>query len=221
MAVAPLNKFLTIAVPVAPGEQTVYTTPVGVSAILLYAQVSNVGIGETYPTVTFTHRRTSTATRTVGNIRNNRIIKDVEIPPDDAVILIDGRLILERTAIISDSIVIQGSQTGIVSIYDCKYDNVTGLTTVTTYQPHNFSVNDQITMSGLAFTCSSGAIGVTTTIFPTPQLSFAVKSVAVGGTIFETYGGTVTGIAHTYVGGGLVGPLQMEFVCSILENSSV
>ena len=51
MAVAPLNKFLTIAVPVAPGEQTVYTAPTGSSAIVLYAQVSNVGIGETYPTV--------------------------------------------------------------------------------------------------------------------------------------------------------------------------
>ena len=52
MAVAPLNKFITIALPVAPGEQTIYTTPVGVSAILLYAQVSNVGIN-TYPQVTF------------------------------------------------------------------------------------------------------------------------------------------------------------------------
>ncbi len=44
MAVAPLNKFLTVAFPVAPGEQTVYTTPTGVSAIVLYAQVANVGI---------------------------------------------------------------------------------------------------------------------------------------------------------------------------------
>ena len=41
MAVAPLNKFLTIAVPVAPGEQTIYTAPVGTSAIVLYAQVAN------------------------------------------------------------------------------------------------------------------------------------------------------------------------------------
>jgi hypothetical protein len=221
MAVAPLNKFLTVAVPVAPGEQTVYSTPVGVSAILLYAQVSNVGIGETYPTVSFTHRRKSTATKTAGNVRNNRIVKNVEIPPDDAVILIDGRLVLERTAIISDSIVIEGGQSGIVSIYNCKYNNNTGLTTITTYGPHNFSVNDQVTMSGLAFTCSSGTIGVTTTIFPSPQLSFTVTSVGIGGTIFETYGGTVTGIAHTYIGGGLVGPLQMEFVCSILENSTV
>lgn len=221
MAVAPLNKFLTIAVPVAPGEQTVYTAPVGVSAIVLYAQVSNVGIGETYPTVTFTHRRTSTATRTSGNVRNNRLIKNVEVPPDDSLIIIDGRLVLERTAIISDSIVIEGTQAGIVSVYDCKYDNTTGLTTVTTYGNHNFSVGDQITMSGLAFTCSSGSIGITTTIFPSPQASFTIETVGMSGTTFETYSGVVTGIAHTYVSGGLVAPLQMEFVCSILENSTV
>lgn len=219
MAVAPLNKFLTIAVPVAPGEQTVYTTPVGVSAILLYAQVSNVGIG-TYPTASFTHRRKSVASKTSGNVRNNRIVKDVEIPPNDSVILIDGRLVLERTALISDSIVIEGSQSGIVSVFDCLYDNATGLTTVTTYGPHNFSVGDQVTMSGLAFTCSPNS-GITTTIFPSPQASFTVENVGGGGTIFETYAGRVTGIAHTYVGGGLVGPLQMEFVCSILENSTV
>ena len=82
MAVAPLNKFLTIAVPIAPGEQTIYTAPTGTSAIVLFAQVSNVGI-DTYPTVTFTHRRTSVATRTAGNVRNNRLIKDGEIPPND------------------------------------------------------------------------------------------------------------------------------------------
>ena len=220
MAVAPLNRFLTIAVPVAPGEQTVYTTPTGVSAILLYAQVTNVAIGETYPTVTFTHRRKSTALKTSGNIRNNRITKNTEIPPEDSLIMIDGRLVLERTAIISDSIVIEGTQSGIVSVYDCKYDHSTGLTTVTTYGPHNFSVGNEITMSGLAFTCAPNS-GITTNIFPSPQVSFTVENVGGGGTIFETYGGVVAGIAHTYIGGGLVGPLQMEFVCSILENSTV
>ena len=77
MAIAPLNKFLTIAVPVAPGLQELYKAPVGTSAIVLYAQVSNVGVN-TFPTVTFTHRRTSVATRTIGNERNNRIVKDVK-----------------------------------------------------------------------------------------------------------------------------------------------
>jgi hypothetical protein len=222
MAVAPLNKFLTISVPVAPGEQTVYTTPVGVSAILLYAQVSNVGVN-TYPTVTFTHRRKSVASKTAGNTRNNRIVKDAEIPPNDALVIIDGRFILERTALISDSIVIEGTQSGIVNITGCTYDNITGITTVTTGVAHNFSVGDEVTMSGLAFTCSPGS-GITTSIFPSPQQSFTITSIigSVGTSkTFVTNSGIVAGIAHTYVSGGQVGPLQMEFACSILENSTV
>jgi hypothetical protein len=223
MAVAPLNKFLTIAVPVAPGEQTVYTAPTGVSAIVLYAQVANVGIGETYPTVTFTHRRKSTSQRTAGNTRNNRIIKGVEIPPNDSLVIIDGRLVLERTAIATDSIVIEGTQSGIVAISTCLYDNTTGVTTVTTSVPHNFNVGDEVTMSGLAFTCAPGNYGITTAIFPSPQQSFTIDSIigSVGiSKTFVTNSGTVAGIAHTYVSGGLVGPLQMEFICSILENST-
>jgi hypothetical protein len=221
MAVAPLNKFLTIAVPVAPGEQTVYTTPTGVSAIVLYAQVANVGVN-TYPTVSFTHRRKSTSARTTGNTRNIRIIKDVEIPPNDAVVIVDGRLVLERSAVVTDSIVIKGTQAGIVSVTGCLYDNSTGVTTVTTLTPHNFNVNDEVTMSGLAFTCS-GSFGLTTSIFPSPQQSFTVTSIigSVGTSkTFVTNSGVVVGIAHTYLNGGLVAPLQMEFVCSILENSN-
>jgi hypothetical protein len=220
MAVAPLNKFLTIAVPVAPGEQTVYTTPTGVSAIVLYAQVANVGVN-TYPSVTFTHRRKSTSQRTSGNTRNIRVIKQAEIPPNDSLIIIDGRLVLERTAIITDSIVIEGTQSGVVSISTCSYDHNTGITTVVTSTPHNFNAGDEVTMSGLAFTCS-GSYGLTTSIFPSPQQSFTVTSIidSVGTSkTFVTNSGTVSGIAHTYVSGGLAAPLQMEFICSILESN--
>ena len=219
MAVAPLNKFITIAVPVAPGEQTVYTTPVGVSAIILYAQVSNVGVG-TYPTITFTHRRKSTASRTAGNTRNNRIVRDAEVPPNDSLIIIDGRLVLERTALISDSVVIEGTQSGIVTVTDCEYTNTTGITTVTTLTPHNFNVGDEVTMSGLAFTCAPNS-GITTTIFPSPQQSFTINSIvgSVGvSKTFVTNSGVVAGIGHTYVSGGLVAPLQMEFVCSVRDG---
>lgn len=221
MAVAPLNKYLTIAIPVAPGEQTVYTVPTGQSSILLYAQVANVGVN-TYPTVTLTHRRKSSSQRTAGNTRNIRIAKNIEVPPSDAVILIDGRLVLEKSAIITDSIVLSGIQSGIVSITDCKYDNNTGITTVTTISAHNFVAGDEVTMSGLAFTCSSQYAGLTTTIFPSPQQSFVVDSIigSVGSSkTFVTNSGKVTGIAHTYVSGGQVGPLQMEFICSILETN--
>jgi hypothetical protein len=221
MAVAPLNKFLTIAVPVAPGEQTVYTTPTGVSAVLLYAQVANVGIN-TYPTVTVTHRRKSNSQRTAGNTRNIRLIKNATVLPNDFIVIIDGRLVLEKTAVITDSIVIEGTQSGIVNITDCKYDNNTGITTITTLTPHNFVANDEVTMSGLEFTCS-GSTGITTTIFPSPQQSFTVDSIIgnVGTSkTFVTNSGKVTGIPHIYVSGGQVSPLQMEFICSILENSN-
>jgi len=223
MAVAPLNKFITIAVPVAPGEQTVYTAPTGVSSIVLYASVANVGIGNTYPTVTFTHRRKSTASRTSGNTRNIRVIKDAEIPPNDSLVIIDGRLVLERSALIQDSVIIQGTQSGIVAVSTAQYDNVTGITTIETASPHGFDVGDEVTMSGLAFTCGSYTGGLTTSIFPAPQQSFVVDSIdgPVGTSLtFTTNSGVVAGIAHTYIGGGQVAPLQMELIMSILENST-
>ena len=110
MAVAPVNKFLSVAVPVTPGAQKIYEVPTGTSAILLYAQVSNVGIGQSYPTVTLIHRR---ETRSTGITRDIRIIKDIEITPNDAAILIDGRLVLEKTATTLDRLFIKGVQTGI------------------------------------------------------------------------------------------------------------
>ena len=223
MAVAPLNKFITIAVPVAPGEQTVYTAPTGVSSIVLYASVANVGIGNTYPTVTFTHRRKSTASKTSGNTRDIRIIKNGEIPPNDTLVIVDGRLVLERDALKRDSVVIRGVQSGVVSISTVQYDNTTGITTVETATPHGFNVNDEVTMSGIAFTCGSYTGGLTTSIFPEPQKSFIVDSITgpVGTSLtFTTDTGVVSGIAHTYVSGGQAAPLQMEFIMSILENST-
>ena len=223
MAVAPLNKFITIAVPVAPGEQTVYTAPTGVSSIILYASVANVGIGNTYPTVTFTHRRKSTASKTSGNTRNIRVIKNAEIPPNDSLVIIDGRLVLERSALIQDSVIITGIQSGIVAVSTAQYDNTTGVTTITTTTPHGFDVNDEVTMSGLAFTCGSYTGGLTTSIFPSPQKSFIVDTIegSVGTSLtFTTNSGVVAGIAHTYLSGGQVAPLQMEFIMSVLENST-
>jgi hypothetical protein len=172
----------------------------------------------TYPSITFTHRRKTNKT---GNTRDIRIIKESQIPPNDSLIIIDGRLVLERTALISDSVVIRGTQTGIVTVTGCLYDTNTGITTITTLTAHNFVANDQVTMSGLNFTCT-GSTGITTTIFPSPQQSFTVSSIigSVGTSkTFVTNSGSIAGIAHTYVSGGLVAPLQMEFICSILENS--
>ena len=173
MAVAPVNKFLSVAVPVTPGTQKIYEVPTGTSAILLYAQVSNVGIGQSYPTVTLIHRR---ETRSTGITRDIRIIKDIEIPPNDAAILIDGRLVLEKTATTLDRLFIKGVQTGINTITDVQYSPYSGIATVTTMNTHGFNVNEDISMVGIAFTCSSNA-GITTTIFPDPSQSNTVESI--------------------------------------------
>jgi len=214
MAVAPLNKFITVAVPVAPGITTVYTTPTGVSAIVLFATVANVGVN-TYPSFTFTHRRKSTATQTFGNTRDIRVIKEVEIVPNNSLVIIDGRLVLERTALISDSIVVSGVQAGIVSITDAVYDHVSGVATITTLTNHNFNVDDEVTMSNLNFTVGSGSVN-----FPDPQRSFIVTAKN-SDTQFETNAG-IAANSHTYVNNGLarVAPLQLELVASILENST-
>ena len=193
MAIAPVNKFVSIAVPVSPGLQKLYEVPTGTSALLLYTQVSNVGIGVTYPTVTFTQKRTS---RSTGNTRDIRVIKDAEIPPNDAVILIDGRLVLEKTPVILDQIYVQGTQQGVGIITNVFYDEPSGIATVFTKTNHNFSVNDPITLAGIAFTCS-GSTGITTTVFPDPQQSYTVDTV-VGVKEFSTVVGSSKGYPHIY-----------------------
>lgn len=218
MAVAPLNKFINVSVPVAPGEQVVYTTPTGVASIVLFAQVSNVAKNETYPVVTCIQRRTSR----LGNTRDIRIVKEAQVFPNDALVVVDGRLVLEKTALVSDQLVIHGAldHVGIRTVFNCLYDTNTGVTTVTTTAPHNFVVGDEITMSGLEFSCPPGTSGITTNIFPSPQVTFTVNTVGTS-TVFTTNAGVGAGITHSYVSGGLVAPLEMEFSCSILENSIV
>tara|TARA_B100000886_G_C20409068_1_gene486167 strand:- start:582 stop:1955 length:1374 start_codon:yes stop_codon:yes gene_type:complete len=197
MAIAPVNKFVSIAVPVAPGLQKLYEVPTGTSALLLYTQVSNVGIAVTYPTVTFVQKRTS---RSTGNTRDIRVIKDAEIPPNDAVILIDGRLVLEKTPLVLDQIYVQGNQSGIGTITNVVYDEPTGIATITTKESHKLNVTDPVTMSGIAFTCL-GTTGITTTIFPDPQQSYIVDTLIgeVGTSkTFSAVVGSSKGYPHVY-----------------------
>ena len=202
MAIAPVNKFISVAVPVAPGLQKLYEVPTGVSSLLLYAQVANVGIGTTYPTVTLIQRRESRSTK---NTRDVRVIKDVEIPPNDAVILVDGRLVLEKTPLVLDRVYIESTQENVGIINNVDYDVVSGIATVTTASPHNFDVGNPICMSGMKFNCT-GSTGITTTIFPDPQQSFMVDTIVddvndanVGvSKTFSAIVGTSKGYPHVY-----------------------
>ena len=174
MAIAPVNKFISVAVPVSVGKQKLYEVPTGTSALLLFLQVANVGVAATFPKVTFTQQRTQ---RSTGNKREVRVIKNVEIPPSDAAILVDGRLVLEKTPLIVDKIFIEGSQqqVGIITFVD--YHEPSGIVTINTKEPHPFKAGDPITLAGIAMTCKPGQTGITTNIFPDPPQSYTVESI--------------------------------------------
>ena len=135
--------------------------------------MANVAVGVTFPKVTFVQRRES---RSTGNTRDVRVIKEVEIPPNDAVILVDGRLVLEKTPKVVDRIYVEGKQQNVGIITNVSYDEPSGIATVFTKEAHGFSANDPITLAGIAFTCS-GSTGITTTIFPDPMQSYTVDLV--------------------------------------------
>jgi hypothetical protein len=85
MAVLPLNTFRTITRVILIAPQEIYVCPTGVTAIILLAQVSNVGASDAAVTVSHMRQRTST-----------ELVKDYEIPPQDAATVLTGRLVLEE-----------------------------------------------------------------------------------------------------------------------------
>lgn len=117
MALIPLNTFKTKTKFLSTGTLTtatsdVYVAPVGVTAIILMAQIANVS--------------TSTQTITVAHYRNKKVLKDAQgfgeqlgntpsilikdfaIPENDAASVLTGKLIIEEL----DSIRAYASSTG-------------------------------------------------------------------------------------------------------------
>ena len=101
MAQLALNKFQTETLEVTTSEQTLYTSPTGYTAIVLYAHVTNVGTATA--TVTLKHIRSSTETE---------IIKNGIVPIADALIPMSGKLVLET----SDSLKVTGSDNSTLKI---------------------------------------------------------------------------------------------------------
>lgn len=91
----PLNSFKTSTLDVTTVPSVVYTTPPGLTSVILLAQVSNI-----HPTdpisISATHVRG-------GN--NTSIIKNTIVPINDAISLLSGKLILQT----GDSFVVTGS----------------------------------------------------------------------------------------------------------------
>ena len=98
MAQQPLNTYKTVVGIVSTAEQEIYRTKTGYTSIILYAQVANTGLG--VGTATFYHQR---ETRSQTGITTNKT-EILNGAPIHALILLDGRLVLEKTALKTDSI---------------------------------------------------------------------------------------------------------------------
>lgn len=86
MADVPLNNFETIPVTLgAAPNQLIYTCPADVSAVVLFAQVANVGDTDENFTAFFTRAGVRT-----------ELLHEAPVPPHDAVrTIVGGRLILK------------------------------------------------------------------------------------------------------------------------------
>ena len=97
MALA-LNVFKTVTHVVPTSPVGIYTAPIGYAGVVLLAQVAN--IGNQQQTVTFSHKRT-----VAGIAVTTEIVKDFQVPANDAVSFLDGKLVLES----NDVLVVSGS----------------------------------------------------------------------------------------------------------------
>lgn len=103
MALIPLNTFKTKTFKLSNiSTQTVYTAPVGVTSIILMAQVSNLTTQT--QTVNFVHyRRLPILADAQGNGAQpsdganigSYLVKDFAVPPNDAASMLSGKLIIE------------------------------------------------------------------------------------------------------------------------------
>lgn len=101
MAQLPLNKFLTkTAVLTTSSTTTVYTSPIGVTSIILMAQVANLTT-ETH-TVSFEHYRYKTVlpdAQGFGGQPGNTpsmLVREFAIPANDAGTPLSGKMIIEE-----------------------------------------------------------------------------------------------------------------------------
>lgn len=102
MAQLPLNQYKTIADVVPTTNVGIYTTKTGYTSVVLYAQVANTGTG--IGTVSFYHERDNRSSGGGITTTTTELIYRALVPPNDALILLDGRLVLEKTALKTDRI---------------------------------------------------------------------------------------------------------------------
>jgi hypothetical protein len=145
------------------------------------------------------------------------------------------RYIIELSKFIINNVGVQTSYQLSTSfnISNLTYDNVTGITTITTSAPHLLNSNDYVVLKNIVLSCNSGS-GLSTAIFPnlgpgpdgngilSPK-GFAYSVNVIGSSTFTINPGIST-ISHTYVSGGTVQKafinVSQEFDVSISKDES-
>lgn len=110
MAAIALNTYKTVRAPVGINTVGIYTAPQGVATIVLYAQIANTSAG--IVTVSAYHSRATDGHEDV------EIILGAKIPPNDALNILDGRLVLETGDILKFEGTQDNSMKAIVSILE-------------------------------------------------------------------------------------------------------
>jgi hypothetical protein len=111
MATLPLNSFKTLAFELTTSTQTIYETPEAVTTIVLGAQATNIGLDPV--TVKFT---------LVKNDTNFVMLKDFEIPVNDAAEVTTGKLVIETGASVTASAGSNNSVNLVLSILETSND---------------------------------------------------------------------------------------------------
>lgn len=107
MATLPLNSFKTKAFELTTATQTIYSTPASFTTIVLGAQANN--ISESPVTVKFT---------LVKNDTTFVMLKDFEIPVNDACEVTTGKLVIEEGASVTASAGANNSVNLVLSILE-------------------------------------------------------------------------------------------------------
>ena len=132
--------------------------------------------------------------------------------------LVGARLKAERNSsgTINNLVGVAHSSLSNINIVDAEYDNNSGIITVTTNNPHYFSLDNPSTvlLNQLEFECSSSYAGVTTTVFNDDNRSIPVVAITSERT-FEAFCGIST-INHNYVHGGTY--YNGGYVCEFYED---
>jgi hypothetical protein len=103
----PLNSFKTRAFELTTNEQIIYTTPAGVTTIVLGAQASNIAVAPV--TITFTLVK--------GGV-DFIMLKEFEIPPHDAAEVTTGKLVIEEFSAVKAIVSANSSVNLVLSILE-------------------------------------------------------------------------------------------------------